>query len=425
MVEVFDMYRGREFFSELTSGDNMNTHGDYVLNPFFAEMSLEINGEQDLVVSCPLKDYIREGVAIFTVGSVVVVDVEPFVFSIGEYHLRQLFSIYSININNNEVTFRAEPIIDRLMRSQYLVDVRPTNLVVGEAFIYLLGNSFGEPLITMYSPFDTSQPKSTAYYQNMTVLEAVKGTQENSMLQRWGVNFNNDNSIIYWRKNTAYHTDEREWTFQYGKDLTGIQVEYDGSAIVRWVRPKGYNDIAMSLNYTHSSGLAQNGGVWSPDTTSPIISDREIYAPKKCITFDNVRMRADIQEGEDTAGLIVCDNQNQVNVALYNEVLKMYEKEKIDKPNVTISINAVDLNKNIEIPKEIRHLFKNKITVGSVVGVYSAPHLIDVDTLVTSIKYDCIRGETTSLVLANNQYDFFDLVNRSVNTSEYIYYNRQ
>ena len=421
MVEVYAKNRENRF--------DEKKHADYVLNPFSAEINLEFNKTQNLTVSCPLSDYISNGDAKFTIGSLVIVDVEKYIFvGTATYAPRQIFSIYDITVNNDEVTFQAEPLCDRLARHYYLVDVRPENMEPGNALIYMMGRSFGGDNIfeSLYSAFDTGRlPRSTAYYQDMNILEAIRGTQDNAMLTRWNVIISNDNTILYFYTPQYYQESEKAWTFQYGKDLTGLQVQYDGSAIVRWIRPKGYNGISMSLNYRHSSGLAENGGVWSPDTESEIISNRRLFAPKKCITFDKVKMRADVQQDEDTAGLVICDNQSQVDLALYNAVMEMYETEKVDKPSITISINVADLSKNLEVPEETRKLFKNKMTIGSIVGVYSKPHLVDTDVMVTQITYDCLSQEIKSLTLSNSQYDFFDLVNRSVDTSKYVYENRR
>ena len=70
MIEVYSIDRNRDFF--LT--EDVERHADIVLNPISATLTMELYGGYTLDVTCPLSDYMHNNDVVFTIGSVVVVD---------------------------------------------------------------------------------------------------------------------------------------------------------------------------------------------------------------------------------------------------------------------------------------------------------------------------------------------------------------
>lgn len=425
MISVYDINKGKSFFNAIDSY-TYNGYGDYLLKPLSATLKAEYNGIYTLNCRIDISDYYRDNQPILYIGSIVNAKgySQQYLNNVffdpvwQDTNKTQLYSIYDIKINNYEVEFNAEPMLYRLFRQKYCFDVRPTNKDNIYAMEYLVDNAYGDTLMNILCD-GSVETKKTAYYINKTILQAVCGTDDNNYKDRWDVVITPDNSIAHIiNKQSDIRTREIKWRFSYGKDLTGININYDGSAVARWIRPTGFNGIAMSTSYS------TNGGVKAPNISLTQWNTANGFQPKKEYNFPYVKMAADIQEGEDTTGLIICNNQNEVNTALYNETMKLYNNYNAGIWNTTVDIDVVDLSKNISVSEEEKELYKNNVGLGDLVNIHSELHNFNANVRVVGVDYDYIQQCNTKLTLSNSDYDFNKFINKSLNTGGLIYSSR-
>lgn len=421
MISVYDISKGKSFFSQIDSY-TYDGYGDYLLKPLSATLKAEYNGTYTLNCKIDISDYYRDNKPILYIGSIVNAkgySQEYYNANMWqETNKTQLYSIYDIKINNYEVEFNAEPILYRLFRQKYCFDVRPVMHDQLSAIAYIIENSYGETLMNILRD-GVSTTVASAYYINKTMLQAICGTDENNFKDRWSTVVVPDNAVSHIiDKAEDIQSREIKWRFSYGKDLTGIKINYDGSAVARWIRPTGFNGIAMSTNYS------TNGGVKAPNISLTQWNTANGFQPKKEYNFPYVKMAADIQEGEDTTGLIICNNQNDVNTALYNETMKLYNNKNAGIWNTTVDIDVVDLSQNIAVNEQDKQTYKNNVGLGDLVNIHSELHNFDANVRVVAVTYDYIQQCNTKLTLSNSDYEFNKLINRSLNTGGLVYKSR-
>lgn len=420
MISVYNINRGKEFFNSIDDY-TYNGYGDYLLKPLSATLKAEYNSTYTLNCKIDISDYYRDNKPILYIGSIVNAKGYTQEYNNSgwrETNKTQLYSIYDIKINNYEVEFNAEPLLYRLFRQKYCFDVRPVNQTSLGALSYIVYNSYGDVLKNILMD-GVGNSNATAYYINKTLLQAVCGTDENNYKDRWNAVIIPDNAIAHiLDKADDLQSRSIKWRFSYGKDLTGIKINYDGSAVARWIRPTGYNGIAMSTNYS------TNGGVLAPNIDIEQWNVANGFQPKKEYNFPYVKMAQDIQEGEDTTGLIICNNQNDVNTALYNETMKLYNNKNAGIWNTTVDIDVVDLSQNIALSKQDKHIYKNNVGLGDLVNIHSELHNFDANVRVVAVTYDYIQQCNTKLTLSNSDYEFNKLINRSLNVGGLVYSSR-
>ena len=138
-----------------------------------------------------------------------------------------------LHIKANHITFDT---IDYV-----LDDVRPTNMSAAGALKYVNDRTDTK------SPFTTNsnvEGSNTAYFINKNFLEALDTIQE-----RWGGVYDPDKFLIELRTKVGV---DRGETIMYGKNLEGLSVFEDWSAVVTKLRPVGYDGITLPEQYIYS-----------------------------------------------------------------------------------------------------------------------------------------------------------------------------
>ena len=428
MVELYDIDRGQDFFFDKNAYDIAEEHADYVLNCTSANISAEWQGVYTFTAAMPLTEYMQNDKPIIYISSILKVDSFIVDNINGSTNKSQLYSVYDITVDNYTVTIKAEPILYRSWRQCYLRDVRPTNKNNVDAYDYMYKNSLPgfshtlQPLI--YDGYGGNT--ATAYYNNQTMLEAINGTGDNNFKDRWQSVIIPDNNVAHiFDIKTDYNMRLYDIkTFAYGLNLCGLKAQYDGAGVARFIVPKGYNGIQVS---EYASGVGQqNGGFYAPNLAGfETWNDKSSFCPAKCVTFDYVRMASDIEQGTDTTGMIICNNQTDVDNALANETKKLYNSRQAGIWNFTLDIDFVELRDNIELSEEDKSLFNESVRLGDCVNVYSKSHGVEILTRCIGVEWDCLAKKTTKVKLSNNEYEFMRLVNMGLNTSGLIYKTRR
>ena len=355
-------------------------NGDMSLTPSSASVHVILNGSWEANIEHPVDEdgrwrYIVEGA----------------VTKMPSFNGEQLFRIKKKAKSDSGVTATMEPIFYDAKDDCWLTDIRPTEKGGQQALDIITAPN------KKYTGRSNITVISTAYYEYMNLLEAINGNNDNSFINRWGgeILFDNFTVVINEQIGGDYGVDLR-----YGKNLPvdGLTDEVDIRDVVTRIYPKAYNGCTMS----------DDGYVDSP------LIDR--YPTVKCATmiFEDVKMRADAQDGDEENGVVVCDTQEELDAALTEKCQEQYEAG-VDKPKVTISADMV-LLKDTEQYAEYQAL--EDVSLGDTVHCHNQHLDITTDARVVELEYNSILKRVDSVVLGDFQYNFFNDVSSMINRVE-------
>ena len=233
---------------------------------------------------------------------------------------------------------------------------------------------------------------ATAYYQNMNFMEALNGDIEQSFINRWGgeIIFDNFSVIVNSRVGADHGV-----TLQYGKNIPedGMSISVDVRDVVTRIYPVAYN------------GRMMNGSGY---VDSPLISNYPTIKTAS-ITFEDVKLIDDMEEGDEEDGIIICATQTELNAALTQKCNEQYSAG-IDKPTVTIEADMVMLAKTEQ--------YKNfevieTVSLGDTIHCKNERLGITTDARIIELTYDAINKKVTSVVIGDYEYSYFDGVTSS------------
>lgn len=291
----------------------------------------------------------------------------------------QLFRIKSRQKSLTEVACKLEPIFYDAGGDCWLFNVRPTNKTGQEALELMAAAN------EKYSVSSDITSKATAYYEWVTLLEAISGDEENTFLRRWGGEILYDNFTIIINKQIG---EDNGLEIRYGKNLRGIEETVDMQDLVTRIWPKTYAGHPTKYGYIKS----------------PREGDYPIV--RQCtITYDNIRYKDDINDEakEIEEGRIVVHNQDEIDHALYQAVTESFAAG-IDRPVITLSVDMVQLG-NTEQYAEFRGL--ESVSLGDTVHVFSENIGITTAMRVFSLEYDALRERVDKITLGSEAYNYF------------------
>jgi phage minor structural protein len=314
--------------------------------------------------------------------------VEEAVVKVPSFNGEQLWRIKQKKKADSGVTAILEPIFMDAMDDCFLVDVRPTNKNGQDALNIMTAPN------SKYTGKSDITVQSTAYYQFMNLIEAINGDSDNSFINRWGGEILFDNYTVNINKRVG---GDYGVQLRYGKNIPvdGLSEEVDIRDVVTRIYPKAYNGHTIT-----NSGYID----------SPLIN-RYPTIKAATITFEDVKMRVDAQEDDEANGVIVCDTQGQLDVALKEKCQEQYNTG-IDKPNITISANMV-LLQHTEQYKD--YMVLEEVSLGDTIHCINNHLNIVTDARVIEMEYDSLRKKVISVVLGDFQYNYFNNVSSSVN----------
>lgn len=359
---------------------NYDKNGDMTLIPSEATVHPILNGAWEASLSHPLD---AEGRWKYIVDEAVV--------KMPSFNGDQLFRVKKKEKSDSGITATMEPIFMDAMGDCFLTDVRPTNATGQEAL-----NAMTAPN-SKYSGQSDILVTATAYYQYKNLIEALNDGEDNCFLNRWGgeIIYNNFTVIVNQRAGGDYGVELR-----YGKNIPqdGMTEEVDFRDVITRIYPKAFNGYTMS-----------NDGY----VDSPLVSN---YPTVKAttITYSDVKMRVDVQEGDEDNGVIICDTQEQLNAALTAKCNAEFEAG-IDKPAVSISADMV-LLQNTEQYKDYAVL--ETVSLGDTIHCINSHLDITTDARVIELEYDSIRQKVVSVVIGGYQYEYFNNVTSAAEKAE-------
>lgn len=358
---------------------NFSVNGDCILFPSSAEINVEINDQWQAEIVQPLDEeqrwkYIKEGA----------------VLKMPSFNGEQLFRIKSVSKTDTEVTATAEPIFMDSMGDCFLVDVRPTNKTGQQALDIMTAPN------SKYHGQSNISTVNTAYYQDKNLIEAINGDDENSFINRWGGEIEFDNFTV---KINYRLGEDRGVELRYGKNIPvdGFTYEADISEIVTRIYPKAYNGYTMS----------GNGYVDSP------LIDSYPTVHAVAITFSDVKMREDAGDDDEENGVIICDNQAELDAALKQRCIDQFSTG-IDQPKVTINADMV-LLANTEQYKDYQML--ETVSLGDTIHCINNHLGIRYDARVIALTYDSVLKRVESVTIGDAEYNYFNNLTSGVSVA--------
>lgn len=352
-------------------------NGDMVLMPSAATTHAVLNGSWSAELTHPIDPE----------GRWKYIEEEAIV-EMPSFNGKQLYRIRSKKKTASTVQATMEPVFFDSIDDCWLEDVRPTNKTGQEALDIMLESN------PKYSAQSDIDKLGTAYYEYQNFMEALNSNQDNSFINRWGGEILFDNYEIIVNSRVG---EDRGVEIRYGKNIKkdGISEEVSTGNIVTRIYPKAYNGYKMSgKGYVDSPLLKKYPTV---KTTT--------------MTFSDVKMAEDAQEGDEEKGIIICNSQDELDQALKMKCENQYSNG-LDKPSVTISVDMV-LTGNTEEYKQYRKL--EEIYLGDTVHCRNARFGIVTDARVIELKYNSILKRVESVVIGDYSYNYFNNVSSTVN----------
>lgn len=352
-------------------------NGDMVLMPSSATTHAVLNGSWSAELTHPIDPE----------GRWKYIEEEAIV-EMPSFNGKQLYRIRSKKKTVSTVQATMEPVFFDSIDDCWLEDVRPTNKTGQEALDIMLESN------PKYSAQSDIDKLGTAYYEYQNFMEALNSNQDNSFINRWGGEILFDNYEIIVNSRVG---EDRGVEIRYGKNIKkdGISEEVSTGNTVTRIYPKAYNGYKMS-----GKGYVD----------SPLLKK---YPTVKTITmtFSDVKMAEDAQEGDEEKGIIICNSQDELDQALKMKCENQYSNG-LDKPSVTIAVDMV-LTGNTEEYKQYRKL--EEISLGDTVHCRNARLGIVTDARVIELKYNSILKRVESVVIGDYSYNYFNNVSSTVN----------
>ena len=289
----------------------------------------------------------------------------------------QLFRIRTINkdIKGTKITILAKHIWFDLELNNWLEDVAPTNKLGHQALDWILNHA---ELNTNFTINGDCTKVESARYVRMNPIEAVY-TADNALLNRFGgeIEINNYNIFLHNRRGSDTGIEIRQ-----KKNVKGATYSVDLSSLATRIMPVGKDGLLLPEKYVDS----------------PLINN--YYAP----FYYKLDVDIGIDENKGiTAQQCYVEMRKAAN-ALFNS--------GIDKPNISIAIDFVELSKTKEYANysnlETAHL-----------GDSCHIHIPDLDINVTAriVKtvYNCSKKRITKIELGTPMINYVSNNNSNAN----------
>lgn len=357
-------------------------NGDMPIFPTKAEISATLNDTWQLNLKHPIDKtgrwkYIQEDAVV----------------KLPSFNGEQLFRIREKKKASSGITATAEPIFMDAMYDCFLTDIRPTAKNGQEALDIMTAPN------AKYSGKSDITKRTTAYYEYKNLIEAINGDDDNSFINRWGgeILFNNYEITINERVGGDYGV-----TLQYGKNIqkNGIAESVDMTGIVTRIYPKAYNGYKLS-----GSGYVD----------SPLLNSYPIVKVAT-ISFEDVKMAEDAQEGDEENGVTICNSQAELDTALRNKCSEQFSAG-IDKPSVNITADMVLLQNTRQYKN---YAVLEQVSLGDTIHCRHTKLGITTDARVISLKYDSIKRKVTYAELGDFTYNYFNNVSSSVDRIDQV-----
>lgn len=293
----------------------------------------------------------------------------------------QYFRISSIRRNLKEVSVIAKHIFFDLNKN-FIEDINIKNKTGSMALAHILGGTSYPHSFSATSDIDTV---ASSRLVRKNVVSALIGDTDNSFINRWGGELDIDGFTF--KLNEQIGKDDG-YTIQYGKNLTGLDLQLNMLEVVTRIRPVGFDGIEIDGLYVDSPYI--------DNYALPIIKE---------IKYENVKWKGspNFEEREDDDSYIY-DNLAEAQAKLIELATNEFVVNEIDLPKTTINIEFIELSKT----EEYKHLkFLQNINIGDTVHIYHKPLDINLKSRCIEYVYDCILNKYETITLGSYTKNFF------------------
>lgn len=366
-----------------TAGNaDYSKNGDVTLTPYRAYVHAVLNGTWEATLEHPID---QEGRWRYIANDEIV--------KMRSFNGDQLFRIKRSYKTDSGIEAEMDPVFYDAADDCFLTDVRPTAKNGQQALDLMMAVN------AKYHGHSDITDVSTAYYEYKNLIEAINGDDDNAFIQRWGGEILYDNYDVTVNKRVG---GDYGVSIRYGKNINqdGLTEDIDVRSVVTRIYPKAYNGYRLSGTGYVDSGLINN---------YPVVRGRTM-------TFEDVKMREDITEGDEEAGVIICDNQDQIDSALILRCKEQYANG-IDRPTVTIEA-SVTLLKGTDLYTDYSDL--EEVSLGDTVHCRHARLGITTDARVCELQYDSIRKKVESVTIGDFKATVIDRLTSSASRIEKV-----
>ena len=293
----------------------------------------------------------------------------------------QYFRISSIRRNLKEVSIIAKHIFFDLNKN-FIEDINIKNKTGSMALAHILGGTSYPHSFSATSDIDTV---ASSRLVRKNVVSALIGDTDNSFINRWGGELDMDGFTFKLNKQIGK---DDGYTIQYGKNLTGLDLQLNMLEVVTRIRPVGFDGVEVDGLYVDSPYI--------DNYALPIIKE---------IKYENVKWKGspNYEEREDDDSYIY-DNLAEAQAKLIELATNEFVVNEIDLPKTTINIEFIELSKT----EEYKHLkFLQNINIGDTVHIYHKPLDINLKSRCIEYVYDCILNKYETITLGSYTKNFF------------------
>ena len=306
----------------------------------------------------------------------------------------QYFRISSIRRNLKEVSVIAKHIFFDLNKN-FIEDINIKDKTGSMALSHILGGTSYPHSFSATSDIDTV---ASSRLVRKNVVSALIGDTDNSFINRWGGELDIDGFTF--KLNEQIGKDDG-YTIQYGKNLTGLDLQLNMLEVVTRIRPVGFDGIEIDGLYVDSPYI--------DNYALPIIKE---------IKYENVKWTGspNYEEREDDDSYIY-DNLAEAQAKLIELATNEFIVNEIDLPKTTINIEFIELSKT----EEYKHLkFLQNINIGDTVHIYHKPLDINLKSRCIEYVYDCILNKYETITLGSYTKNFFTKTQNTNNTLDNV-----
>lgn len=341
-------------YSGITTDFNNNGYG-FLKDCKTASVTNATNGVYELNIEYPRNTDMDE---YLIVGNIIKTNV-------GNNNY-QLFRIKSVNKSFNPIQIYAQHIFYDLA-DNYIEDAYPQNLNCEAFGNWILDKTNFDTNFVVYSDITGTK---TARYVDKNPVQCFLGDDANSLVNLFGCEIERDNFNITFKDRIG---NDNGVKLVIGKNITSINIKIDISSLYTKIKPVGFNNLTLPETYV----------------SSPLINNWP--TPKICkYDFGNIKY----DPNDPTA----YQTEDEAYEALRDATEALFNSG-IDKPQINIKINWVELSKTKEYYDKYNNI--ERVSLGDT--VYAEIEGLNYKTRVIKTVYNVLTDSIDSYELGTVQ----------------------
>lgn len=358
MIQAYNIGASITRNQTLPSRSPINYNG-VTLHPSDCRVNATLNGSWRLQIEHPIDDaglwrYVE-------VGTVLLVP---------SFNGDQLFRIKQRTKSDKGVSADADPIFFDSANNVFLQNIHVVGKNAQQALTQILSG-------TVYRSFSNIMELHSAYYIRKNAMEAINGA-DNAVMKLWGGEVLYDNYTVRVMQRVGAN---RGLVISRGINLqTGaLRDKSDITNVVTRIYPTGYKG-RLPVSYDYSDSIVID--------SYPII-----YA--KTIAYSEIAFASDLDPGQDTEGMTVCQTQQDFDDALWGACQVTFASSSYIDSTLDCRISALDaLAEQAGAPVPV-------ISLGDTITLRDTRLDIERQTRVTELEWNCIENRAESARLTS------------------------